>query len=146
MKTFSNHFFKSIPAIAFISGILFIGSCKKDIGPIISVPANAPLVSFANEIQPIFNANCVTGCHNALPSPGGLELTQDSAYDNLVSVISQIDGNVMRVKPADTDSSILFHKVSYDGIYGLDMPTSGPLTSGEVDLIKRWINEGALNN
>lgn len=43
--------------------IISIFSCRKDIGPIVIPPVNTPPVSFANDIQPIFNSSCVN-CHD----------------------------------------------------------------------------------
>ena len=103
--------------------------------------AQAP-VSFANNIQPIFNAACVN-CHGG---NGGLFLNQGSAYNNLVNVISQGYSPTRRVKPGDPNHSVLYGKVFNTGQYGQQMPPGGGLSSSAKNLIKKWIEQGARNN
>ncbi len=146
MKT-SNRPSKFIPALTLIFGLLFTGSCKKDAGPIIVPPPNAPDISFSTAIQPILTANCATGgCHDALPAPASLDLSPGVSYANLVNVDAVNYSGTMRVKPFDTDSSVLYHKIFDTGVYGGLMPPAGALGATDLDLIKKWIDQGAQNN
>lgn len=107
-------------------------------------------VSFASNIQTIFDNNC-TGCHHSgelLPS--FLPLTNDVAYANLVNYSStRTIGGGLRVKPSDSANSVLYQRVS--GI-GLDpseqtMPQNRSLLSSDDQTrIRTWIDEGALDN
>lgn len=108
-------------------------------------------VSFATHIQPIFNSNCITACHQT----GGtastfLILTDDVAYANLVNKSStQTTGGGLLVVPSDSANSVLYQRVSGVGLDPTEqtMPQNGSLLSSDKQtLIKTWIDEGALNN
>ena len=112
-------------------------------------------VSFANDLQPIFDARCIR-CHNAdLPS-GSLVLTSDQSYDNLVNQPTS-DGcmaevpNSVRVVPFDPMSSMLWLKtLPDDSRCGVPMPRGtqglGVIAPDEFAILETWITEGAQNN
>jgi len=54
----------------------------------------------------------------------------------------------MRVKPNDADNSYIIHKLEgASDINGQRMPLGGPfLDQATIDMVKAWINAGALNN
>ena len=86
-------------------------------------------VDFVRDIQPIFAASCA-GCHGEKKQSGGLRL--DSKAIALAKAI----------KPGNAAESELYRRVA-----GLSdqarMPMGGkPLSSNQIELIKRWINEG----
>ena len=100
-------------------------------------------VDYANEIQPIFNAdkaNCIM-CHSGSGS-NNLNLT---SYDNLMDGNSD-NGPV--VTADDADNSILIQKILGTASFGDQMPPNDPTYfdshQDELQLIKDWINEGAL--
>jgi hypothetical protein len=67
--------------------------------------------SFANDIQPIFNASCaLSGCHNT-SAQAGLALLQGQAYNNIVNVASTEDTSKKRVLPNDATNSYLVIKI-----------------------------------
>ena len=92
-----------------------------------------------------------TTCHTNVgrnPS-GGLNLTHDVAYAQLINAPTRPPVSKLRVAPGDPDNSYLIHKL--DGrsdINGRRMPNNGPpyLTEGQVQVIRRWIEIGAPNN
>ena len=93
---------------------------------------------------------CVS-CHTNVgrTPPAGLNLTHDSAYDQLVNVASSRKAGAIRVIPGDADNSYLIHKVEgASDITGVRMPYSGPpyLTDGQILILKRWISVGAPRN
>jgi len=106
-------------------------------------------VTFVADIQPILNARCIN-CH----APGGFaqmvgipwDYREDTAYEDLVNRISSQDANFTVVVPGDPDSSLMFLKVSSESPpVGSMMPLGGPpLTDGEVQLIRDWIEQGAV--
>jgi hypothetical protein len=99
------------------------------------VTANV-FISYANNIQPIFNANC-TGCH---PPERGLNLT---TYNGLMAGATQGSGAV--IVPSNAANSILWQRI--EGIVTPRMPFGGqPLPQAQRDRIRDWINAGALNN
>ncbi len=96
--------------------------------------------SFADDVVPIFSA--CTGCHGG---SGGLTLSSDP-YGNLVDVEAGCDGNT-RVIPGDPDESYLVRKLEGGpDICGGQMPQGGTLPSEDIDTIRQWIDEGALDN
>lgn len=103
-------------------------------------------LSFARDIQPIFNANCVV-CHQGANGPGGLSLEPASAYKNLVNVKST-ESPLMRVAP---DKSYIINKLlgtqGQAGGSGVQMPFgAAPLPQATVNVIQQWISQGAPNN
>lgn len=90
------------------------------------------VVSYSLDIQPIFDNNCIS-CHPLIVSPP--DLTEDNSYDAVIS------NNY--IVPKDLDASILYQKLKGNPNI---MPPSGPLPKKEIDLVKEWIEQGALNN
>ncbi len=92
-----------------------------------TVPADS--VTFAKYIIPLFNSNCTT-CHSGNESP---DLRAANAYNALISGKFVVSG--------DAAGSVLYQKVASG-----EMPPGGGLKQSDIDLIKNWINNGALNN
>jgi len=90
-------------------------------------------VSFHADIAPIFAMHC-NGCHGAA---GGLSLRQHAALLR--------GGNLGRIiVTGDSERSVLIHFV--DGRRGEAhrMPIGGrPLSTRQIELLRRWIDEGA---
>ena len=89
-------------------------------------------VDYESEIQPIFDNHC-GNCHLG-NSSGGLNL---SNYDNLMS--SDV------VVPGSHIQSELYDRITRPESAQGDMPPSGSLSQGDIDLIAQWIDEGALS-
>ena len=114
-----------------------------------------PVVSFANDVQPILTNNCATsGCHGqpvANPGAKPMVLVAGSAYAALVNVTAAQLPTMMRVRPGHPDSSYVIHKLQGThrtfGGTGNQMPLNrAPLSLQTIDLIRRWIAAGALPN
>ena len=92
--------------------------------------------SFAKEVLPILKANCAK-CHDAKTKKGGLDL---STYDS----VKKGGKGGAAVSAGAPDSSPLVTSIS--GAKP-EMPKSAkPLAKNQVDLIAKWIKEGAKNN
>ena len=106
--------------------------------PFITRPAIASGgVSFQNEVQPIFNARCIT-CHGDAGPEDGLSLT---SYENVMAGSNA--GPV--VLPGDPANSELVKRIK--GISQPRMPFGQmPLTPQQIQLIETWIAQGAQNN
>ena len=105
---------------------------KVILGLLIIVSLSAGQVNYSSQIQPIFNQNC-TGCHG---SNGGLNLT---SYAELMK--GGNSGDV--VNAGDAANSLLVQRI--DGTITPRMPQgSDALADSTIDLIERWINEGAM--
>ncbi len=119
--------------------------CVIAVGPGIlgvSVTGFATTISFARDIQPIFDLSC-TGCHGGT---SGLFLEPGSSYGNLVNVTSFGYAPAKRVAPFDPNNSVLYRKLAGTG-FGQRMPQGQPpLPPAQVDKVKNWILEGARNN
>lgn len=113
------------------------------------------LVSFAGQILQIFTGNCtVMNCHGQTNPVLGLDLTNySSIFNTAINIQSQqvTAGFMDRIEPSDSLQSYLQHKI--DGTHlavggsGLQMPRgASPLPQASRDLIRAWINQGALDN
>ena len=125
--------------------------CDISVGPGIpgvGVTAFATTVSFATDIQPIFNASCaVAGCHAGGIPGGNLFLGAGSSYANLFNVTSFGYAPAKRVVPFDLTNSVLYGKIIGSGQFGQRMPQARPpLPQTMIDRVKAWILEGARNN
>ena len=102
-------------------------------------------VSYALQVQPIFNNRCVS-CHG-LFQDGGLDLRAAASYDELVNVVSTGYAPDKRVVPGDPVISVLFGKIMNTGDYGQRMPPTGAtLPAANQQTIETWILEGANRN
>ncbi|KAB2880277.1 hypothetical protein F9K33_05575 [bacterium] len=99
-------------------------------------------------VQNIFTNECATsGCHAGSSPEAGMNLSQFSAYDDIVSVNSEEQPSLKRVLPFAPDNSYLVKKIEgAPGIDGDRMPGDGPpfLTTAQIDTIRLWISNGAL--
>ncbi|MET0506555.1 MAG: hypothetical protein ABWZ78_00040, partial [Burkholderiaceae bacterium] len=108
-------------------------------------PVGTP-VNYATQIQPIFTNNC-TRCHSGSSAPRGLRLDSANSYANLVNVASSEVPSLLRVKPGDDANSYLVQKIEGTAAVGGRMPlNSTPLSAANINLIRRWIAEGASNS
>ncbi len=92
--------------------------------------------------------SCHTNAGGRAPS-GGLNLTHDVAYDQIVNIASREKSAILYVAPGNSDGSYLVQKLEgAPGIVGRQMPFSGPpfLTDGQLLIIRRWIDTGAPRN
>lgn len=93
-------------------------------------------VSFADDVQPIFDRKC-SACHPV--SYPYLDLRQGRSYDELVGVTARTRPAFERVLPGRPELSYLLTHPPDPSLVGL-------LSDEELDLIGRWIDEGARNN
>lgn len=108
-------------------------SCYYDEIPVEPTTPVPDVVSYKDDIQPLWDLNC-TECH----SSGGVEpeLTAGVSYNVLM-----MDGYVI---PNNASGSQLFKTLTGDG--APLMPPSGELSESDIALVEKWINDGALNN
>jgi mono/diheme cytochrome c family protein len=93
-------------------------------------------VSFEKDLMPIFRANCVS-CHKPDKKKGKLDM---STYADLMKGGKQ--GSP--VKPGEPEKSILVEMISGPEP---EMPEKGEkLKPEQVDLISRWVRQGAKRN
>lgn len=101
-------------------------------------PNTIETVSFSQHVKPIFDKRCLS-CHNKRAKGGYMVLDYNSAMTT--------GDNSPVIKPGDAASSILAQMLN--GIKtpaGGQMPPSRPLPQQQIQLIEKWINQGAQNN
>ena len=91
------------------------------------------------------------GCHTDVgrTPAGGLVLLEGRSYQALVGQPSRFKAAAVLVVPGDPDASYMIHKLEGAAdIAGSRMPRgTGPfLTSGQMQIIRRWIELGAKND
>ena len=103
--------------------------------------------SFSGQVQPIFDADCTTACHSGARPAGGLSLVAGSSHGELVNVTSTCSGRKY-VVPSSPQTSYLMNKLTGVGMCaGSIMPKiGGELSQSQIDLIRRWICQGAPKN
>ncbi|MDB5099406.1 MAG: Fibronectin type domain protein [Cyanobacteria bacterium RYN_339] len=97
----------------------------------------------------VFTTCSTRSCHSATSTKGGLQLTADVAYEQLVNVAAENDKakltNKKRVIPGDPANSFLVQKLeSPPAGEGDMMPQRGQkLPDDQINAIKTWIQNGA---
>ncbi len=90
------------------------------------------VVSYSLDIQPIFNTHC-TSCHPGIvESP---DLSEGNSYGSISDGIYIIPNNI--------EVSLLYQRIIGNPSI---MPPNGSLSASEINLIRNWIEQGALNN
>jgi len=105
----------------------------------IAEESEPPAVSFHRDVLPIFRANC-QGCHQPAKSLGEYVMT---TFESLV--VGGESGSTAIV-PGDPDKSHLLEQITpVDG--QAEMPKGGePLHETEIELVRRWIATGAVDD
>tara|TARA_R110000868_G_scaffold304437_3_gene564991 strand:+ start:12382 stop:12792 length:411 start_codon:yes stop_codon:yes gene_type:complete len=135
---------KKFTHIMLLCSVFILLACSTNTENLVSAPDDDdenPIenVSYANQVQPIFNSSC-TSCHG---SNGGVNL---SSFSLLMGSVGNNYGNQL-VVPNDADASGLVDKLEPSPDHGSRMPIgSSPLSSTQIETIRTWINEGATNN
>lgn len=123
--------------------VLVVGCSDRGTEPAGKGPGDGGTVSFAGDLQPIFDADCV-GCHGA-DGNGDLDLRPGLAWENLVGAASS-GYSQTRVVPGKPEESLLYLKLSGSAGVGARMPAGGALDSAEIESFRVWISDGALDN
>jgi len=93
--------------------------------------------SFSTDVLPLLTRYGCTGCHGG---NGGL-------YVDTQPHLLQGGNHGPAIVPGDADGSLIIQKISVNPPFGSRMPQGGPyLTDSDVQLLKEWINQGALDN
>jgi hypothetical protein len=99
------------------------------------------------DIQPIWDANCVTACHTTGGSAQTYILFDMDAFGQLVDKPSGSYPGLTLVTPGDRDTSYLWHKLNGTQVEagggGSKMPLAGMLSADDLEKIGSWIDQGA---
>ncbi len=100
---------------------------------------DAGKVSFDRQVRPILQARCL-GCHQPAKDKGKYVMT---SHDRL---LAGGDSKEKAVVPGRPEASHLVRMITPENGEA-EMPKDGkPLAAAEIDLIRRWIAEGALDD
>lgn len=119
----------SLLGISLLLGMLMLSSCYYDNEEELyeyynqSNPCDTTAVSFADDIMPMIQGNCITGCHVA----GG---TGSGIFENYAEVKAKVDNGSM-------NNRVVVQR---------NMPPSGVLTECQILQMQAWILNGAPNN
>jgi hypothetical protein len=102
------------------------------------------------EVQAVFERYACTSCHPGVNS--SLDLREDRSYGDLVGIRALEDPDLVRVVAGDPGSSFLYLKLGGDPPVA-DVPAIGtrmpprapPIDEADLDLVRRWITQGAKN-
>jgi WD40 repeat protein len=102
-------------------------------------PAAETPISYVQQIQPIFQANC-HGCHQPAKAGGKFVMT------DFAKLLAGGESGEAAIKPGKPAASYLLDQITpADG--KADMPKEkAPLSLAEVDLIRKWIAQGAKDD
>lgn len=101
-------------------------------------PATIETVSFSQHVKPIFDKRCLS-CHGKRTKGGYSVLTYDSVMTS--------GDNPPVIVAGDAANSILAQMLrGIETPAGGQMPPSRPLPQQQIELIEKWINQGAQNN
>lgn len=96
----------------------------------------AQSVDFVRDVQPILKRSC-NGCHGPALQSGGLRLDgKEATFRGGVSGAA--------VKPGSAKDSVLYQRVMGIGEQARMPMGSKPLPAEQLQILERWINEGAL--
>lgn len=95
------------------------------------VPAS---IDFQRDVQPILRAQCGS-CHGPELQMAGLRL--DRRADAMRG------GSQTVIGPHNAEGSLLYQRVAGRNL-GVQMPPTGALSTDQIDIIKQWIDQGAV--
>ena len=97
-------------------------------------------VSFEKQIEPIFQRNCY-GCHQGAKQLGSYLMT------DFASLVKGGETGEPAIVPGKPDESYLIDQItSVDGVAEMPKAPAKPLSDVEVELVRRWISEGAKDD
>ena len=97
-------------------------------------------VGYEADVRPILVRNCLT-CHGFDPSSREADLRLDT-FEHATGVRSR--GRAAAIIPGNADDSLVMHRVRAADPHDR-MPPEGPaLTESEVEVLRRWIDDGAI--
>jgi len=114
-------------------------SCGSSLSSVAAEEVKAgPAVSYYREVRPIFQERC-QGCHQPAKAQGKFVIT------SFAKILEGADGETV-VLPGKPGESLLVEEITpEDG--KASMPKGGePLSPAEIELISRWIAEGAKDD
>lgn len=93
-------------------------------------------VYFFKDVQPILISNCaISGCHDPITAEDGVIL---NSFENVIAT-----GDI---EAFDLDDSEIYERITEtDSDKIMPPPSQNPLNDDQIEVIKKWILQGALN-
>src|SRR6478736_3262621 len=115
--------------VAIVTGVLMLMAFDRPIS------SQAPQrVDFERDVRPVLAERCV-GCHGPTQQMAGYRLDRRSA-----ALGGVIRSNIV---PGSSESSRMYRRIT-GSQFGPQMPPTGPLAQDQIDILKQWIDEGAV--
>lgn len=128
------------------------GVCE-NVGAIESLRSSSTMPTWSSIYTTVLSPTCALSvCHGTLGAAvsGNLDFsTASTAYAALVGVAASSTSCGTRVVAGDPATSFLVQKIEGTqnvGLCGDTMPVGGMLPQTQIDAIRQWITDGALNN
>jgi len=111
-------------------------------------PPGANFNPVFSEIQAaVFTPSCATAnCHSGGLPAAGLNLEAANSFTQMIGIASTQDAGVQRVNPGNPNASYLITKLEGPGASGGVMPPVGALAQVDIDTIRQWITDGAIDD
>jgi mono/diheme cytochrome c family protein len=101
-----------------------------------SKPTGPSKIDFARDIQPIFAKRCFA-CHGPDAFEGGLQLHKRER------ALAETDSGERAIVPGNTEASAILERIAAEDADYRMPPKGKPLAPDQIELIRRWIAEGA---
>ncbi len=102
-----------------------------------NIPCSDDTIYFQNDILPLISSYCAySGCHDANSHQDGVVLDN---YQNIME-----HGKIEKGDPFDSELYDVIRESDPDKV--MPPPPNSPLTTDQIVLIKKWIQQGAKNN
>lgn len=106
--------------------------------PTVGAVCSPDTVYFQNQVLPLLISNCTqSGCHNAQDRKEGIVLDSYASLMSTVKKVNSTDWNKNELTEAILET---------DPDDRMPRPPSVPLSTVQINLIKTWVSQGALNN
>ncbi|HSZ33585.1 MAG TPA: DUF1549 domain-containing protein, partial [Puia sp.] len=93
-------------------------------------------IDFTNQVKPIINRNCIT-CHGGVRQKGGFSLLFRE------EALAKLKSGKFAIIPGDPDHSEMIRRISLKDPEERMPYKHNPLSSEDVDILTRWVKEGA---
>jgi len=131
-------------AFLFAAVLLIFASCQHDpYTPVTVELERGPLREcdpdtfyFEKDVQPLLTTYCVSGCHDEATASDGVVLT---SYSRIMSTAEVRAGN-----PSNSELYEVITETDPDK--RMPPPPAATLTAENIEIIRKWIIQGALNN
>ncbi len=105
-------------------------------GLIFMISTNRKPIDFTTQVKPIINRNCIT-CHGGVRQKGGFSLLFRE------EALAKTKSGKLAIIPGDPDHSEMIRRITLKDPEDRMPYKHNPLSGEEIDILRRWIKEGA---